>query len=176
MLRQVLREDTAFRSRVEHPEEFLSRAANNDWIVYAKRPFGGPEQVLGYLSAYTHRIAISESRIIGFEAERVKFFYKDYRDGDREKVMDLDADEFLRRFLLHVLPDRFVRIRHFGFLANRVRSKNLQLAREQLGPAKPQAVDTEHTPTPPRCPQCHIGEMITIEIVPPLPIEGIDSS
>ena len=178
MLRQVLREDTSFRSRVEHPEELLSRAANNDWIVYAKAPFGGPEQVLSYLSAYTHRIAISESRIIGFDAERVRFIYKDYRDGNREKVMvmELDADEFLRRFLLHVLPDRFVRIRHFGFLANRVRSKNIELAREQLGPTKAPPIETEHASTPPRCPECHVGEMVTIEIIPPLTIQGIDSS
>src|SRR6185436_7283439 len=92
MLRKTLRDDTAFRSRVECAEDLLSRAARKEWVVYAKRPFGGPEQVLSYLAAYTHRIAISERRIIAFDGERVRFSYKDYRDGDREKVMDLEAD------------------------------------------------------------------------------------
>ena len=92
LLRQALRADPAFRSRVQHPEELLSRAARHEWVVYAKRPFGGPEQVLSYLAAYTHRIALSERRIIGFDGERVRFIYKDYRHGDREKVMDLEAD------------------------------------------------------------------------------------
>ena len=132
MLRQALREDPAFRSRVAHAEGLLAGAASKEWVVFAKRPFGGPEQVLSYLAAYTHRIAISNRRIVGFDGDRVRFLYKDYRDADREKTMELNADEFLRRFLLHVLPERFVRIRHFGFLANRVRSRNLELAREQL--------------------------------------------
>jgi hypothetical protein len=175
MLRQALRNDPTFRSRVEHAEDLLSKAAHNEWVVYAKRPFGGPEQVLGYLAAYTHRIAISNRRIVGFDGERVRFLYKDYRDGDREKVMELDADEFLRRYLLHVLPDRFVRIRHFGFLANRVRSRQLNLAREQLRvtPPKPSAQEDSSSP---RCPQCHIGSMFTVETVPPQPVEEIDSS
>lgn len=178
MLRQTLRHDTPFRSRVEHLEDLLVRATSKEWIVYAKRPFGGPEQVLGYLAAYTHRIAISERRIVGFDGDRVRFLYKDYRDGDREKVMELDADEFLRRYLLHVLPKRFVRIRHFGFLANRVRTRSLALAREQLGEPGPPAAEPEPTPDPslPRCPQCQIGSMITIETVAPQPVELIDSS
>src|SRR6185436_11812309 len=178
MLRKTLRDDTAFRSRVEHPEELLSRAARNEWVVYAKRPFGGPEQVLSYLAAYTHRIAISERRIIGFDGERVRFSYKDYRDGDREKVMDLEADEFLRRYLLHVLPERFVRIRHFGFLANRVRSHNLELARQQLGPVKTHRDERapEQDSTHPRCPSCGIGSMIVIEHVAPQDVPVMDSS
>jgi hypothetical protein len=176
MLRQALRDDTAFRSRVNGAEGLLARAAGKEWIVYAKRPFGGPEQVLSYLAAYTHRIAISERRITGFDGERVTFTYKDYRDGDREKSMELPADEFLRRYLLHVLPERFVRIRYFGFLANRVRSRNLTLAREQLGAAPPQTVQPEQDSSSSRCPQCQIGSMIIIEWVDPQPIEGIDSS
>lgn len=177
MLRQTLREDTAFRSRVAHAEQLLARASHNDWIVYAKRPFGGPEQVLGYLAAYTHRIAISDRRIIAFDGERVRFKYKDYRDGDRDKTMELDADEFLRRYLLHVLPERFVRIRYFGFLANRVRSRNLELVREQLGqpPAVPTA-EVEQDAAAPRCPCCHLGLMVTVEIIPPQPVQIIDSS
>jgi hypothetical protein len=176
MLRQALRDDTAFRSRVKHGQGLLARAAGKEWIVYAKRPFGGPEQVLSYLAAYTHRIAISERRLTGFDGQRVTFTYKDYRDGDREKSMELPADEFLRRYLLHVLPERFVRMRYFGFLANRVRSQNLTLAREQLGTAPPQTAEPEQDSSSPRCPQCRIGSMIIIEWVDPLPIEGIDSS
>jgi hypothetical protein len=178
MLRRTLRDDTTFRSRVEHAEDLLSRASTHEWIVYAKRPFGGPEQVLSYLAAYTHRIAISERRIIAFDGNHVRFLYKDYRDGNREKVMELEADEFLRRYLLHVLPERFVRIRHFGFLANRVRTRSLALAREQLGPVSVTAVEpkTDPSPSPTRCPQCQIGSMITIEIVAPHQVEAIDSS
>jgi hypothetical protein len=178
MLRQALRDDTAFRSRVEHVEDLLVCATSKEWIVYAKRPFGGPEQVLGYLAAYTHRIAISERRIVGFDGKHVRFLYKDYRDGDREKVMELDADEFLRRYLLHVLPERFVRIRYFGFLANRVRTPSLALAREQLGEARPPAAEPEPAsdPLPLRCPQCQIGSMITVETVAPQPVDAFDSS
>ena len=175
MLRKALRDDGAFRSRVGHAEDLLSRAAGKEWIVYAKRPFGGPEQVLSYLAAYTHRIAISNRRILGFDGDRVRFLYKDYRDGHREKLMELDANEFLRRYLLHVLPERFVRIRHFGFLANRVRSGNLELARHQLGALPPQSADPEDSPVP-RCPSCHVGSMITIELVAPQWVEAIDSS
>src|SRR5260370_4171583 len=178
MLRQTLRDDTAFRSRVEHVEDLLVRATSKEWIVYAKRPFGGPEQVLGYLASYTHRIAISERRIIAFDGDHVRFLYKDYRDGDREKAMELDVHEFLRRFLLHFLPKRFVRIRYFGFLANRVRARSLALAREQLGDPDPPTVEPEPTPdcSPPRCPQCRIGSMITVETVAPQSVETIDSS
>ena len=179
LLREALRDDPAFRSRVEHAEDLLSRAARNEWVVFAKRPFGGPEQVLSYLAAYTHRIAISNRRIIGFDGDHVRFLYKDYRDGDRQKEMKLPADEFLRRYLLHVLPERFVRIRYFGFLANRVRSENLELARHQLGTAPPQSAgsaELEQNASAPRCPCCQIGLMIIIEIVPPQLVEGIDSS
>jgi hypothetical protein len=178
MLRQTLREDTAFRSRVERAEELLAGAARPDWIVYAKQPFGGPEQVLSYLAAYTHRIAISERRILAFDGERVRFSYKDYRDGNRDKVMDLQADEFLRRYLLHVLPERFVRIRYFGFLANRVRSYNLERAREQLGPLNTQseAHAPEQGATRPKCPSCGIGSMILIERLDPQYVPVLDSS
>jgi len=178
MLRQALREDTAFRSRLDHAEELLAGASRHEWIVYAKQPFGGPEQVLSYLAAYTHRIAISERRILNFDGERVRFSYKDYRDGNREKVMDLEADEFLRRYLLHVLPERFVRIRYFGFLANRVRSHSIELARKQLGPVETQteALTPEQDSTGPKCPSCGIGSMVVIERVAPRDVPVIDSS
>lgn len=176
MLRQALREDPTFRSRVQDPTGLLSRAAQHEWVVYAKPPFGGPEQVLAYLAAYTHRIAISEHRILSFDGEHVRFLYKDYRDGDRQKVMQLEADEFLRRYLLHVLPERFVRIRYFGFLANRVRERSLALARQQLHavPAPTAAIDQGSSA--PRCPSCCIGTMITIQTIDAQPPQGIDSS
>jgi len=88
------------------------------WVVYAKRPFGGPQQVLDYLGRYTHRVAIANSRLVGLTEGRVSFRWKDYRHHNKQKVMTLCADEFIRRFLLHVLPDGFHRIRHYGYLAN----------------------------------------------------------
>ena len=113
--------------------EAIKRDSRQDWIVYAKPPFGGPEQVLEYISRYTHRIAISNRRILSFANHQVTFEWRDYADGNRKKVMTLDAVEFLRRFLMHVLPDRFVRIRYFGFLANQRRRRNVESARELIG-------------------------------------------
>jgi hypothetical protein len=89
-----------------------------DWVVYAKPPFGGPKQVLAYLGRYTHRVAIANSRLISMDEDRVAFRWRDYRHRGKTKVMTLDAHEFIRRFLLHALPDGFHRIRHYGFLAN----------------------------------------------------------
>jgi hypothetical protein len=115
--------------------EAIRKAANKEWVVYAKPPFSGPEQVLEYVSRYTHRIAISNSRILSFTDNEVSFKWRDYADGNRQKVMTLDAVEFLRRFLLHVLPDRFVRIRYFGFMANGRRHQNIDRARALIGAA-----------------------------------------
>lgn len=103
-----------------------------DWVVYAKRPFGGPEQVLAYLGRYTHRVAIANSRLVGMANGTVSFRWKDYRQEGRRKVMTLEAGEFMRRFLLHVLPPGFHRIRHFGFLANGHRAARLALCRRLL--------------------------------------------
>src|SRR5436853_7124848 len=103
-----------------------------EWVVYAKRPFGGPKQVLDYLGRYTHRVAIANSRLLDCESGRVRFRWKDYRARDKSKVMTLDAGEFIRRFLLHVLPDGFRRIRHFGFLANARRTIKLARVRAAL--------------------------------------------
>ena len=97
-------------------------------MVYAKRPFGGPEQVLKYLARYTHRVAISNRRLISMADGRVTFEWKDYADGNQTKTMTLEAVEFIRRFLLHVLPSGFVHIRHFGFLANRNRKESWRCA------------------------------------------------
>jgi hypothetical protein len=119
------------------------RAQN--WVVYAKRPFGGPEQVLDYLGRYTHRVALSNERLLSCDEAAVRFRYRDYSHGNRRKVMCLTPTEFLRRFLLHVLPTGFMRIRHYGLLANRTKRGKLQLAREALDapPAQPVAVEPE---------------------------------
>ena len=109
------------------------------WVVYAKRPFGGPQQVLDYFGRYTHRVAIANSRLIDLAAGRVRFRWKDYRHPQRPKVMALAAGEFIRRFLLHVLPDGFRRIRHFGFLANAHRSTKLALIRGLLDLPEPES-------------------------------------
>src|SRR5262249_57052598 len=116
------------------------------WVVYAKPPFGGPGAVLAYLSRYTHRIAIANSRLVAFDGQRVTFKWKDYRANSaaRYKLMTLDADEFVRRFLIHVLPDRFHRIRHYGLFANANRAANIALARRLLGAPDP-APTTEET-------------------------------
>ena len=114
---------------------YLAPLARMEWVVYAKPPFGGPERVLDYLGRYTHRIAISNNRLIELKDGEVTFTYKDYKHAQRQKVMTLSADEFLRRFLMHVLPDGFQRIRHYGLLGNRHRAKNLARCRELLGVA-----------------------------------------
>jgi hypothetical protein len=113
----------------------LREAARPQWVVYAKRPFAGPKQVLAYLSRYTHRVAISNRRLISADAHTVSFEYKDYADGARRKTMTLETVEFVRRFGLHVLPERFVKIRHYGLLGNRQRQERLAGARALLSAA-----------------------------------------
>jgi len=115
------------------PHITIEGAAAQEWIAYAKPPFGGPEQVLEYLSRYTHRVAISNRRIVSFSENKVTFQWRDYADSNRVKYSTIDAVEFLRRFLMHVLPERFVRIRYFGFLANRQRTKNIECVRALIG-------------------------------------------
>ena len=142
-----------------------------NWFVYAKRPFAGPKAVLAYLSRYTHRVAISNTRLIAHDKRGVTFHYKDYRaDGlARRKVMTLSTDEFIRRFMLHILPKGFHRIRHYGLFANTGRAANLARLRELLGSAPPPAekVTTSSQDEPaetvlPPCPCCG-GRMIVIE-------------
>jgi hypothetical protein len=121
--------------------KLLRRLHRHDWVVYAKPAFGGPMQVLRYLGRYTHRVAISNHRLSAFDQERVTFRWKDYAHGGKQGKMTLGATEFLRRFFLHVLPKGFVRIRHFGFLANRFRASHLALGRQLLasgGSTEPQ--------------------------------------
>jgi len=119
--------------------QYLSPSRSVEWVVYAKRPFGGPEAVLAYLSRYTHRVAISNSRLLACDEAGVAFRYKDYRvDGlARQKVMRLAADEFIRRFLMHVLPSGFHRIRHYGLFASGVRAQNIARARQLLAASTP---------------------------------------
>jgi hypothetical protein len=155
----------------------LDALAGLDWVVYAKPPFAGPEQVLGYLGRYTHRVAIANSRLVGLDDGQVSFTWKDYRQDARTKVMTLPADEFIRRFLQHTLPDGFHRIRHIGFLANRHRTAKLALCRELLAAPPPdqapprrwqdrlrdltgQAIDI--------CPCCG-GQMLPGPTLPPRP-------
>ena len=114
------------------PHITIEGAAAQEWIAYVKPPFGGPEQVLEYLSRYTHRVAISNRRILSFVEHKVTFQWRDYSDSNRTKYSTIDALEFLRRFMLHVLPDRFVRIRYFGFLSNRHRAERIARARRLL--------------------------------------------
>ena len=133
----------ADQAALAEPAVFKARIAalrKVEWVVYAKRPFGGPDAVLAYLSRYTHRIAIANSRLVAFDGERVTFKWKDYRaKGDaRYKLMTLDADEFIRRFLIHVLPDGFHRIRHYGLFANGRRADNIARARQLLNVPDPQ--------------------------------------
>lgn len=125
---------------------FLAPLRKTEWLVYAKPPFGGPEAVLAYLSRYTHRVAISNHRLISADANTVTFRWKDYRikHGDRQKVMRLETGEFIRRFLIHVLPDGFHRIRHYGLLASAARKATIARIRELLGEA-PQDPDPQES-------------------------------
>ena len=144
----------------------LSPVRKKRWVVYAKPPFAGPEAVLAYLSRYTHRVAISNSRLLAFDGASVTFRYKDYRrsGADRQQRMTLAADEFIRRFLLHVLPRGFHRIRHYGLLAGGTRKDSLALARRLLAVAPPpeDTAPDEPPDTRPPCPCCG-GRMIVIE-------------
>jgi hypothetical protein len=151
-----------------------------DWVVYAKRPFGGPAQVLKYLARYTHRVAISNHRLVKVEAGRVTFRYKDYADASTQKLMTLDALEFLRRFVTHVLPTGFTKIRHYGLLANRFRTERLAIARRMLlvaaiaqALAFPEKSDASIEPARERC--CEKCGSKRLESMP-LPREAMNSS
>jgi hypothetical protein len=146
---------------------YLRSLYRHDWVVYAKPPFGGPEHVLQYLARYTHRVAISNHRLVNLADDHITFRWKDYAHGSESKLMTVSTMEFLRRFSLHVLPRSFVRIRFFGFLASRRRADHLPRCRRALGATPPQAVTTPTDATiPPAaswpCPQCG-GMMIVVE-------------
>jgi Putative transposase/Transposase zinc-binding domain len=169
--------------RLREPQAFaqyLAPLRKTEWVVYAKPPFGGPQQVLNYLGRYTHRVAISNNRLLSIHDGKVAFRWKDYRHHDQQKTMTLDAEEFIRRFLLHVLPDGFQRIRHYGFLGHRYRQAKLALCRQLLGvvltligPAQGQTktdyreLYQELTGKSLReCPVCHRGQMVVIAVLP----------
>ncbi len=154
---------------------YLASVHDTEWVVYVKRPFAGPEQVLDYVGRYTHRVAISNSRLVSMDNGKVRFRWKDYRDGNRQKIMTLDAGEFIRRFLIHVLPDGFHRIRYYGFLGNCHRARKLVLCRELLGmippaPADPSADYRDRFEALTgrslrECPHCHAGIMVVIDCI-----------
>ena len=160
----------------------LARAKTSKWVVYAKRPFAGPQQVLDYVGRYTHRVAISNHRLLEIENDQVRFEWKDYRTGGQVKTMSLSADEFIRRFLLHVLPNGFQRIRYYGFLGNRYRQQKLDQCRRLLGmpmpeqpPAAPVETDYRHRyedltgVSLRQCPQCQCGRMVPVALLPRSP-------
>lgn len=173
--------------------KYLTAARVHEWVVYAKRPFGGPEQALEYLGRYTHRVAISNNRLKELKDGSVSFAYKDYRHESKQKVMTLAADEFIRRFLLHVLPSGFQRIRQYGFLSGPSRAVKLARCRELLTGsailgslvcpqdwrARYEAVTGESLDS---CPACHHGHMVTTDLLLPTRGEkqakaaGVDSS
>ena len=165
----------------------IKASRRKSWVVYAKKPFGSPQTVLDYLGRYIHRVALSNDRILQVQDGEVILSYRDRRDGDRKKTMTLEAQEFIRRFLLHVLPDGFMRIRHFGFLANRSKKRVLAQCRKllKLDPALPQSpilsakdlllkitgIDLT------RCPCCHEGTLIVVgDLVPLSRLPRWDSS
>jgi hypothetical protein len=160
--------------------ELVRSLRHKQWVVYAKRPFSSPEKVLDYLGRYTHRVALSNNRILAVaesaEGPRVTFSYRDRKNGHRPRPMSLQVDEFIRRFLLHVLPNGFMRLRHFGFLANRSRKLKLDRCRELLG------LELQPSPTAKksasqlmlettgvdlsRCPACHLGTLVILAQLP----------
>jgi hypothetical protein len=180
-------------------EALLEQCGNMDWVVYAKPPFGGPEKVLDYLGRYTHRIAISNHRLLELKDGRVSFTWKNYKQGGRRQVMTLEATEFIRRFLLHTLPGGFVRIRFYGLLANAHRAQMLERCRQMLGVATAAAVEenAEEAKTKPdwvellraltgrdplACPKCEQGRLSCVRVLSPPAraapesAQGVDSS
>lgn len=173
----------AFHGQSKHLAEgdqfasLLKEVSKLEWVVYAKPPFGGPLQVLKYLARYTHRVAISNQRLVGLSEGQVTFRWKDYADGNAVKEMTLDVREFTRRFLLHILPRGFVRIRHYGFLANRCRSERLDCCRRLLAESANQAASLEPANITPDqhdsdreselCPVCREGRMKILKMLEP---------
>jgi hypothetical protein len=150
-------------------QQLLLQAVSRKWVVYSKRPFAGPRQVLAYLSRYTHRVGLSPRRLLALDPQSrtVTFSWKDYADGCKRKTMRLELGEFVRRFCLHLLPERFVKIRHFGFLGNRQRKLRVAQARALLNRAAPPATGAAVPPESERvCPHCGSNRLLLVEIVP----------
>jgi Putative transposase/Transposase zinc-binding domain len=179
--RAFLRGELVFPGRLttlataESCQQWLEPLRHKDWVVYSQPPWGGAEKALEYLSRYTHRIAISNHRLRNLEEGRVTFDYRDRRDGNRLKQLTLGAEEFIRRFLLHVLPAGFCRMRQYGFLGNRVKEERLARCRALLGAAAPVAAETPVQPPllgqetyvdPTLCPCCGRGRMVVVQRLP----------
>jgi hypothetical protein len=179
------RGDLKFHGTLQHLTDyhafnrFLDSVRRIKWVVYAKRPFGGPAQVLDYLGRYTHRVAISNHRLLSIGNQQVTFSWKDYRSANQTRSMTLDTDEFIRRFLLHVLPDGFMRIRHYGLLSNSHSQQKLAACRKLLNidesieasapasqdwKARYQALTGESIDL---CPECRRGRLFPVEILHP---------
>jgi len=161
--------------------ESLRKCRHSEWVVYAKPPFGSPEKVLDYLARYSHRVAISNDRLVKLENGTVSFRWKDYRNNNARRIMALQAGEFIRRFLLHILPDSFMRIRYYGFFCNRLRRKSLEQCLQLLSVPPPA---DRHDPSSDnvselykrltgqdamRCPLCHEGRLVLFELLKPEP-------
>jgi len=171
---------------LSHPgrwNDLIENLEETDWVVYAKPPFGGPEQVLKYLARYSHRVAISNSRLVSVHDGKVTFRWKDYTQQSRQRTMTIATVDFIRRFLLHVLPKGFVRIRHYGFLANRIRKEKLALCRRLLCAVETKHVsndeaggktanEQDHYETAQRCPVCGEGRLIHVEAIKPQRMRG----
>jgi len=176
---------------LQEREKFLAHlepAQRKEWVVYAKAPFAGPKQVLDYVGRYTHRVAISNNRLLSLEDGQVTFRWKDYRDNNAQKTMTLSADEFIRRFLMHVLPSGFQRIRYFGFMGNRYRHENIEKCRRLLDMPQPNPEVPASAPSGPpdqssaqdyrdrvqaltgislrQCPVCCKGHMVAVTLIP----------
>ncbi len=159
---------------------FLTSLQTHDWVVYAKAPFAGAEQVLAYLGRYTHRVAIANHRLVSFEDDEVRFRWRDYAHGNKTKIMALSAEEFLRRFLLHTLPAGFVKIRHYGLLGNRCRHEKLARCRALLDQPDPEPSEPESVEAIMRrltgidialCPTCQQGHLRVIAALAPSPTD-----
>jgi len=172
-----------FALRTDSPTLLLEQAARKKWVVYSKAPFAGPEQALRYIGRYTHRVALSNNRLLSLDGRLVRFQWRDRADGNKSKVLTLDAVAFLRRFLLHVLPSGFMRIRHYGFLANAVRKESVARCRELLvasNDAKDAGEQREREGwrelllrltgiDVTRCPRCGAGRLVQSERIPATP-------
>ena len=161
-------------------ENRVTKAVRNDWVVDVSSPIGSPIRVLKYLARYTNRVAISNDRLIAVRNGRVHFGWKDYRDGGQQKVTSLEPTEFIRRFLLHVVPSGFMKIRYYGFMANRYRREKLALSRKLLGVSIEQFEDDETEggeressdgQCESRCPACRRGIMVAVRLIPPAPVQ-----
>jgi hypothetical protein len=167
---------------LKEPAAFLRHLAPvraAEWVVYAKPPFAGPQQVLNYVGRYTHRIAISNNRLLSIDDGKVCFKWKDYRHDNRQGSMTLSSDEFIRRFLIHVLPEGFQRIRYYGFMSNGQRARKLATCRELIGTPSPEPATTGNATSDYRdryealtgisltlCPACGIGNMLVVDVLP----------